>query len=258
MQSQSIQSLSVLIPTLNAAAVLPSCLAALEGGREPVHIARLVVADGGSADATRELAAQAGAEVLTLPPGRGSQLAAGMERLAALGADWVLVVHADTRLAEDWGDAAARFLARHPQGGAAACFTLAFDDDSAPARRVARLANWRSRTLRLPYGDQGLLLRLADYQAAGGYPAEPLMEDVTLIRRLGRVLGRETKREAGWLTLLPARAITSAARYRRDGWWLRPARNLTILTLHFLGLKPRTLARLYARRRPSAKTPSRE
>ena len=73
------------------------------------------------------------------------------------------------------------------------------------------------------------------YQALGGYGRQPLMEDVELVRRIGR------RR----LVELPAMAVTSAERYRRDGWLRRPATNLTLLTLYFLGLPPTLLARLY-------------
>jgi hypothetical protein len=90
----------------------------------------------------------------------------------------------------------------------------------------------------LPYGDQGLFLSRALYEAVGGYRAMPLMEDVDLVRRLGRAR----------LAPLPARAITSAERWRRDGWWRRSARNLLTLSLYACGVSPERLARFYARR----------
>ena len=114
-------------------------------------------------------------------------------------------------------------------------FRLAFDDPASQARRIERLANWRSRSLGLPYGDQGLLISRACYDALGGFAALPLMEDVELARRLGR------RR----LVALPAAALTSAARYRRGGWWRRPLRNLTLLGLFYAGLPPAWLRRLY-------------
>ena len=90
---------------------------------------------------------------------------------------------------------------------------------------------------RLPYGDQGLLIHRDLYRAVGGYRRLPLMEDVDLVRRIGR----------DNLVPLAADALTSAARYRRDGWLLRPLRNLTCLTLYFAGVPPQTLQRLYGR-----------
>jgi hypothetical protein len=90
--------------------------------------------------------------------------------------------------------------------------------------------------LALPYGDQGLLLPRALYDAVGGYRPLPLMEDVDLVRRLGR------RR----LAALPIQALTSAERWRRDGWRRRSARNLACLSLWFLGVPPRVIARLYS------------
>ena len=93
----------------------------------------------------------------------------------------------------------------------------------------------RCRRFGLPYGDQGLLISRAHYERLGGFRPLPLMEDVDLVRRIGR----------NDLVPLEADAITSAARYRRDGWWFRPLRNLTCLSLYFAGLPPQALRRLY-------------
>ena len=117
----------------------------------------------------------------------------------------------------------------------AAVFRFVLDDEDARARRVERLTRWRARVLGLPYGDQGLLISRRFYEGLGGYRPIPLMEDVDLARRIGR------RR----LEVLEADAVTSSERYRRDGWIVRPLRNLTILALYFLGLPPRLLVRLY-------------
>lgn len=221
--------LTVVIPTLNAAHGLPRTLAAL--GRPDAGL-EIVVADGGSRDGTCALAEAHGARVVKVPAGRGPQLAAGAEAAAA-DATWLLFLHADTVPAPGWRDVVARHVATTP--GRAGYFRFALDDPSSAARRVERLVAWRCRLLALPYGDQGLLISRELYSAVGGFAAVPLMEDVDLIRRLGR------RRLAG----LPATATTSAARYRRGGWWARPLRNLGILTLWFCGVPPSTLARLY-------------
>lgn len=221
----SLSALGIVIPALNAAAGLADCLEALAG-----RAGDIVVVDGGSRDATRAIALAHGARLVDSPAGRGRQLAAGA--LAVRG-DWLLFVHADTVLQPGWADAVAEFLPGPTDR--AGYFHLAFDQQGVGPDLVSRLANGRARLLGLPYGDQGLLLHRDFYQALGGYPDEKLMEDVILVRRIGR----------GRLTLLPATARTSAARYRRDGWWLRPLRNLSCLALFFLGLPPRLIARLY-------------
>lgn len=217
--------LSVVIPTLNAAATLPAALDAL--GAAPREV---VVADGGSVDGTAAIAAARGCRVVTAPRGRGGQLAAGV---AAASAPWLLLLHADTRLGPGWAEAAAAHIAAAPDR--AGYFRLRLDDDAPAARRLERAVAWRCRVLGLPYGDQGLLIARALLDAVGGIRPLPLMEDVDLVRRLGRAR----------LAALPADALTSAARYRRDGYLSRSARNLALLALWFAGVPPRLLARFY-------------
>lgn len=229
--------LAVVIPTLNAAQALGTSLEALRRGAGAQVRYELIISDGGSRDGTREIANEAGARALCGEAGRGAQLRRGAE---ATSAPWLLFLHADSRLAVNWGEVAGDFMARveklekdgEPR---AAVFRFALDDKDARARRVERLARWRARVLGLPYGDQGMLISRCFYQALGGYRPIPLMEDVDLARRIGR------RR----LEVLEADAVTSSERYRRDGWIVRPLRNLTILALYFLGLPPRVLVRLY-------------
>lgn len=121
----------------------------------------------------------------------------------------------------------------------AATFRFALDALAPQARRIERLVAWRCRWLGLPYGDQGLLIPRALYDAIGGFRPLPLMEDVDMVRRLGR------RR----LRFLNTAAITSAVRYHRDGWILRPLRNLTCLGLWWLGVPANQVARLYHGRR---------
>ncbi|MGB0748573.1 MAG: TIGR04283 family arsenosugar biosynthesis glycosyltransferase [Magnetospiraceae bacterium] len=224
-----VSTLSLIIPTLNAAAVLSDLLAAL---RADGFAGEIIVADGGSTDETATLATRHGARVIASPPGRGTQLCAGAA--AAQGA-WLLFLHADCRLQAGWRTAVAAFTADPMNQMRAGYFALRFDDESPAATRIARLANWRSRTLGLPYGDQGLLITRDFYQALGGYADIPLMEDVDLVRRIGKAR----------LAPLPGEIVTSAAKYRRDGYLLRPVRNLACLGLYFAGVSPHHLQGLY-------------
>lgn len=226
-------SLSIVIPTLDAAATLDATFSALAEVREAGIAYECLVVDGGSSDDTVMRARTHNAKVLARAPGRGAQLMAGGE--AARG-DWLLFLHADTRLAPGWSGDVKRFIERPENAERAAFFRFAFDDNSAPARRLERIVALRCRLLALPYGDQGLLIGRRFYRRLGGFAPLPLMEDVDFVRRIGR------RR----LVMLDPPAITSAERYRRGGWLLRPALNFSCLTLYFLGVPPRLIRRLYA------------
>jgi rSAM/selenodomain-associated transferase 2 len=222
-------TLGIVIPTLNAAATLPATLAVLA---DHDLVAETVVVDGGSTDATLDVAKTGGARVIAASAGRGQQLAAGAEAVAG---DWLWFLHADAMPDLDWPEAVAAFM-RDPANAARAGYARFALDDAAPAaRRLEAIVRWRSRVLGLPYGDQGLLLARSFYRALGGFQPLPLMEDVDLVRRIG-------KRR---LVALPLALRSSAARYRRAGYLARPARNLTCLALYFLGVPPRLLVRLY-------------
>ena len=218
--------LSVIIPTLEAADSLEGTLRALADAAE------VIVADGGSTDATRAIAERHGARIVDAPRGRGAQLAAGAE--VALGA-WLMFLHADTVPAQGWAEAVARFSSAPGNRERAAVFRFAIDDASPAARRLELLVDWRCRVLGLPYGDQGLVIGRRFYDRIGGFRAMPLMEDVDMVRRIGR------RR----LEVLDVAALTSARRYRNAGYVRRPLRNLTCLALYFLGVPPRAIARLY-------------
>lgn len=190
------------------------------------------MADGGSADDTPSIAKAAGALVVNAPRGRGSQLRAGAG--AATG-DWLLFLHADCRLGTGWEEAVRAFVAAPEAAGRAGYFAFALDDPGPAARRLERIVRWRCSLLALPYGDQGLLISRLLYHEVGGFAAIPLMEDVDLVRRLGR------RR----LAPIPVPLYSSARRYRAEGYLRRTLRNLLCLSLYVAGVKPRHIARLY-------------
>ena len=217
--------LSVVIPTLNAEAHLAACLERMKGADE------ILVVDGGSIDQTVSVAKLFGARCLSAPKGRGSQLRAGGE--AARG-DWLLFLHADTLPDPSWPAAVAAHVTAH--SNRSGYFILRLADRAWQASAIEKAVAARSAVLGLPYGDQGLLVPRSLYEEVGGYRPLPLMEDVDLVRRIGR------RR----LVALEAEAWTSAERWRRDGWIRRSARNLACLGLYSVGVPPERIARLYA------------
>jgi rSAM/selenodomain-associated transferase 2 len=188
----------------------------------------LIVVDGGH-DGDLDRIAGMRAAILRAPPGRARQMNAGA---AIARGEWLLFLHADSRLPDDWFPT---WNAHAPRADAG-WFRFALDDEAWQARMIERGVRWRVRVLRLPYGDQGFFVRRDLFEALGGYRDLALMEDVDFIRRV--------KRRAR-LVELPAVITTSARRWRRDGWLRRSARNLGLLTLYYLGVPTTRLARWY-------------
>ena len=199
---------------------------------EEIAVAEIIVTDGGSTDHTASVATAGGARVVVAPRGRGSQLAAGAE---AASGDWLLFLHDDCRLGPGWDAAVRAFIAAPGAAGRAGYFAFALDDPSPAARLLERIVRWRCRLLALPYGDQGLLIARPLYDAVGGFAVIPLMEDVDLVRRLGRVR----------LAPIGAPLYSSARRYAAEGYIRRTLRNLLCLSLYFAGVPPRRIARIY-------------
>ncbi len=222
--------ITVIIPTLNSAPKLQRCLGALGEGIMDGILAEVIFADGGSKDDTEQIAEEIGATFLSAPTGRGCQMAAAAP--LARG-DWLLFLHSDSILGHGWQDAVIRHLSNPER---AAYFNLRFDETTFAARTVARWANFRSRWMGLPYGDQGLLISQRLYKRIGGFPDIPLMEDVAMAKKL-----------RGRLTSLPVSIETSADKYRQDGWLKRSFRNFGMLSRYLAGTDPAKLADKYYR-----------
>jgi rSAM/selenodomain-associated transferase 2 len=223
--------LSIIIPTLNAEATLAATLRSILAPAVPGL--DVVVVDAGSHDSTCRIAEEFEARVLSSTAGRGRQLACGAN---AATSEWLLFLHADTRLPQGWPDDISRFITADANRQRAAYFRLSFDDTNQAAQRIAALANWRAKALGLPYGDQGLLIHRSLYDEVGGFDERlNLMEDVELARRIGPMR----------LKRLPATVITSAVKYRTDGWWRRPFKNLLCLSLYLAGAPTKWIERLY-------------
>lgn len=230
--------LTVVIPTLNAETSLAATLTALIPGVVDGIVRQVVIVDGGSSDRTIRIAEDAGTDIVQAEQGRGRQLRTGAE---AARFPWLLFLHADTVLDPGWEREAAAFIERVDVGRrppAAAAFRFALDDTGFLPRMIEAGVSLRCTLLRLPYGDQGLLIPRRLYEEIGGFRPLPLMEDVELVRRLGR----------SRTLILRTQAVTSAVRYKRDGYLPRVARNLTCLGLYFLRAPMPIIQRLYGTR----------
>jgi rSAM/selenodomain-associated transferase 2 len=221
--------IGVVIPTLDEADSLPLLLDDLRRLVVPLDI---VVADGGSSDGTPAVARAAGAHLVAAPRGRARQLNAGAD--AARG-EWLLFLHADCRLPPPARRALLAAAVDDP-GARAAVFRFAIDLPPPGKGFIERGQRLRQALFRLPYGDQGLLLSRELFHAVGGFPDIPIMEDVEMIRRLGR---RRVE-----VRTLPAPLLTSGRRYRERGvvrTWLQ---HTALISLYLAGVSPGRLARL--------------
>ncbi len=227
--------ISVVIPTLNAEQGLAATLSALVPAVVDGLVRDVTVVDGGSTDDTLKIADQAGVNVLRTGASRGGQLKAGAKLAKS---PWILFVHADTILQTGWEQEVINFIEKIESGrrdDAAAAFKFSLDDDGLAPRVVESFVSLRSSLLRMPYGDQGLLISRALYNQVGGYNTMAVMEDVDIISRLGR------RR----IVMLPSRALTSAARYRTEGYVQRIARNQYCLLMYALKAPLARIATIY-------------
>jgi rSAM/selenodomain-associated transferase 2 len=221
--------LAIVIPALNEAANLAWLLPDLARGCPGADI---VVVDGGSRDDTAAVVARRpGPRLLESARGRAVQMNHGAREA---GGDTLLFLHADTRLPDGAARAIEQTLAE--PGVVGGRFDVRFDNERPLFRTIAWFMNTRSRASGICTGDQAIFVRRADFEAVGGYPEIPLMEDIELSRRLKR---------RGRLRALRLRVTTSARKWEREG----PLRTIGLMWalrfLHFCGVAPAQLHRWY-------------
>ena len=228
----SSDGLGVVVPTLNEATYLPALLGDLSELSFP---AQVVVSDGGSTDATRRLARERGAEVILARRGRAHQMNAGAR---VLSTGWLLFLHADSRLPARARECLADRLSDNGERNAA-YFRFAVEGQGWFFRCIELGQFLRERIGRLPYGDQGLLVRREDFEAVGAFPEIPILEDVAILRAL---------QAHGPVRRLPAHLPTSARRYKEEGRGRTLLRNLAVLGMTLTGARPERLASLHPAR----------
>jgi rSAM/selenodomain-associated transferase 2 len=219
--------LSVVIPAWNEASNLAATLEALPGRAE------VVVVDGGSVDGTVAIARRSGARVVSCEPGRARQMNRGARETRG---DALLFLHADAVLGAGAPEAMEEALVDPAVVGG--FFRLRIRSPRTAVRLAAYGSNARARALRLPYGDQGLLVRRSVYEEVGGFPDVPFLEDVSLIRLL---------RRAGRLAPIHVTLSTGDRHWRELGVLGTALLDWTMVGLYFAGVSPSTLAPHYSR-----------
>lgn len=223
-------TLSIIIPTLNEADEIKSLLESLSPMKDAG--ARIIVADGGSEDDTVAAVGDL-AELVRAPRGRGRQMNAGA---MSAGGDWLLFLHADTRLP---ADAAAIIEAvRRTADAQWGFFPVRLSGQISLLRLVEKGMNWRSRLSRVATGDQAIFIRRSLFDRLGGFANIPIMEDVEICKRL--------RRHAR--PVIPNRpVVTSSRRWEAQGV-LRTVITMWALRMAYsCGVKPAWLVKRYYR-----------
>jgi rSAM/selenodomain-associated transferase 2 len=222
-------SLSIIVPMLNEARTLGDLLADLlpyqRGGCE------VILVDGGSHDGSPHLARCAGFTVLDAPRGRARQMNAGA---AMAHGEVLLFLHADTRLPADADALIAHAMQACDQVWGR--FDVRISGRPLMLKVVARLINLRSRLSGIATGDQAMFVCAASFAQLGGFPDQPLMEDIELSRRLKRL-----SRPA---CLTPC-VITSGRRWETHGVWRTIGLMWRLRLAYWLGASPDKLAKAY-------------
>lgn len=229
--NSEVDRISIVIPTLNEAGSIQATLKAARKGRN----VETIVVDGGSTDDTVAIASSCGATVIRTASGRARQMNTGA---ATASGGVLLFLHADTRLPEGYDSHVRHTLAQADT--VAGAFGLSFDRSSRGLRFLERAANYRSRRLQMPWGDQALFLRAEVFRELGGFPEMPIMEDFEFVRRLNK---------RGRVALVPASVLTSARRYEEVGPFRAWLTNRIAIWVYYLGVSPERIARWYRRRR---------
>ena len=221
--------LSVIVPLLNEARELPGLLERLSplirNGSE------VIVVDGGSDDGSAQIAERAGFTVVRASRGRARQMNAGASQASG---DVLLFLHADTQLPDAAETAIAHGLA--DSGRVWGRFDVRITGRSPMLRVVGCLMNVRSRLTGIATGDQAMFVTRPAFDAVGGFPDQPLMEDIELSLRL---------RKGSAPACLRQQVTTSDRRWERDGVWRTIALMWRLRWLYWTGTPPERLAKLY-------------
>lgn len=225
--------ISIIVPVLHEGEQILTLLTSLANNSAGINY-EVIVVDGDPYGSTVRLVPETSQLITQIAaPGRGSQMNAGAKVAAS---EILMFLHADTQLPQAALSQVWQLLQHHPEyaGGA---FNLGIRSSRWLLQLVAKGASWRSRLTRMPYGDQAIFLRRSVFTAVGGYPEEPLMEDVALMRRV--------KQHQQQIYIFSDRVLVSPRRWEYEGVLYCTLRNWTLLSLYYLGVSPQWLVKWY-------------
>ena len=227
MKKINLNQVTVVIPTYNSEKTIENTLNSI-----CKYFNKIIIVDADSCDLTIQMSKKYNIKIIKSLKGRGPQLILGAEHAAT---DWIFFLHSDTIIKKNNIIDINQFITNTLNNNKAASFKIKFNTNNIWSNLLSKLVNIRSKYLKLPYGDQGLLISRSFYKNIGGYKNIPIMEDVEIIRAIGF---RNIK-------ILNSYIITDAARFENQGWIYRPMINLFCLTLYFLGFNINYINKIY-------------
>ena len=229
MQKINLKQVTVVIPTYNSEKTIENTLNSIYK-----YFNKIIIVDADSKDLTIEISKKYKIKIIKSIKGRGPQLILGAENVDT---DWIFFLHSDTTITNNNITNINKFITNSLNNNKAASFKIKFNKNNIWSYLLSNLVNIRSKYLKLPYGDQGLLISRSFYNNIGGYKNIPIMEDIEIIRAIG---SRNIK-------ILNSYVITDALRFENQGWLLRPIINIFCLTLYFLGFNINNINKIYLR-----------
>ena len=194
--------------------------------------AEIIVADGDYEGSTLREISNTNVKKILCPKGRARQMNCGAAKSSG---DILIFLHADTYLPGNALKMIATLMEDKAIVGGA--FDLGIDSERFAFRVIEKMASWRSRLTRIPYGDQAIFIRRDYFQSLGGFKDIPIMEDVELMRKI--------KHRRGKINILKDKVKTSSRRWETEGVVFCTLRNWFLITLYLLGAKPETLTKFY-------------
>lgn len=229
----SVYDFSIVIPVLNETEQINPHIEHIRN-QNFGHLFEIIVVDGDRQGSTVKVIEDKDVTTVTVEKGRGRQMNAG----AAIARGEILIfLHADTKLPDMALEKISRVL--EDEKYVAGAFDLRIDSDRFALKYISARASFRSRSTRIPYGDQAIFIRKKYFDKIGRFKDIPLMEDVDLMRRI--------KTDGKKICILPDKVTTSARRWERNGVFRTTLKNKILIILFYLGVKPDILAKYYWR-----------
>ncbi|MEN6621294.1 MAG: TIGR04283 family arsenosugar biosynthesis glycosyltransferase [Smithella sp.] len=224
-------SFSLIIPVFREAAIINRTIENIRKIKKSADFEIIVVDGDPDGNTIREIKDKDVNGLLSVK-GRGNQLNAGAARAKG---NILIFLHVDTRLPSNALEHIANAFKDNTCIGGA--FDLGIDSGRKAMRIIEKMASWRSRLTRIPYGDQAIFIRADYYKTLGGFSNIPILEDVDLMRRI--------KQNKGKIKILHERVLTSSRRWDTEGIIFCTLRNWLLILLFLMGVKPATLKRFY-------------